>query len=36
MSGDMKKRLIFTIYTKVEEDDGFVTKRNYVMNQFET
>lgn len=36
MSGDMKKRLIFTIYTKVEEDDGFWAKRNYVMNQFET
>ena len=23
MSGDSKKRLIFSIYTKVEEDKGF-------------
>ena len=36
MSGDSKKRLIFSIYTKVEEDKGFVSKRQNHMNQFET
>ncbi len=36
MSGDSKKRLIFSIYTKVEEDEGFVSKRQNHMNQFET
>ena len=37
MSNDSKKRLIFSIYTKViEEDKYFVSKRQNHMNQFET